>query len=484
MRIASKLWTAATIGVVASLLVTVPASADTPNFDDRNTVRFTVDNAADIGDARPGDGRCEIASGDSKEAKAIIPGPTTPTIPSLGGGKGIPAKTIPTLYPPITLPAPSETDGLCTLRAAVEESNANSKEPHVVTLPSSLGVYRLTEGALNVEGQLQLVRSYGSGERRAAINAGHRSRIFRVSGAGAFLRADGLFLAQGAMRQDYACCDGGAIYIGNGGAVELDRSVVVNSRARDGGAVMVDSGGSLRARWTSFETNSARHDGGAIKAVGYVFLDRVSIYKNTALLGGGIYMASEAGTGFWMENSSVIDNTASSAGGGVFAAARSFNGLVHSTVTGNAAPDGGGYYYATNEATLFAYSILAGNVDSDDPAGRDASPDCYGELTTDGVNLFGAISGFGAGASECWGYDVGEDLIGTVNNPLDPELESVRISSDANGRGDGGELAYRRPTFRSPALDVRAAGTCVTNHDMVRENARSGQPCDLGAIER
>jgi predicted outer membrane repeat protein len=247
---------------------------------------------------------------------------------------------------------------------------------------------------------------------------------------------------------------------------------------------MVDSGGSLRARWTSFESNYARHDGGAIKTVGYAFLDRVSIYMNNALFGGGIYMASEAGTGFWMESSSVLDNTASAAGGGVFAAARSFNGMVHSTVTGNAAPEGGGYYQAHHDEMLFAYSILAGNIDSDDPTARDASPDCRGQVSTDGVNLFGAIAGFGAGASECWGYDVGQDLIGTVNNPLDPELELVRISTDANSRGDGGELAYRRPTFRSPALDVRAAGTCVTNHDMIRENARSGQPCDLGAIER
>ena len=483
MRIASKLWTVVTIGVVASLLVAMPASADAPNFDDRNTVRFTVDNAADIGYARPGDGRCEITSDDGKVDKAVIPDKPTPTIPSLGGG-GISGKTIPTLYPPISPPEPAGPGGLCTLRAAVEESSANGKDPHVVTLPSSLGVYRLTEGALDVDGQLQVVRDYGPGSKRAAINAGHKSRIFVVSGSGAFLRADGLFLSQGAAREDFTCCDGGAIYIGNGGEVEIDRSVVVNSRARDGGAVMVDSGGSLRARWTSFESNYARHDGGAIKTVGYAFLDRVSIYMNKALFGGGIYMASEAGTGFWMESSSVLDNTASAAGGGVFAAARSFNGMVHSTVTGNAAPEGGGYYQAHHDEMLFAYSILAGNIDSDDPTARDASPDCRGQVSTDGVNLFGAIAGFGAGASECWGYDVGQDLIGTVNNPLDPELELVRISTDANSRGDGGELAYRRPTFRSPALDVRAAGTCVTNHDMIRENARSGQPCDLGAIER
>lgn len=483
MRTTNKVWIISVMGVVASLLLAVPASANPPNFEDGNVVRFTVDNAADIGDRRPGDGRCEIEVEDTKEAKAIIPGSPTPTIPSLGGG-GAPSKTIPTLYPPISPPPSSGSAGRCTLRAAVEESNANTKEPHLVTVPSSLGVYRLTEGALEIRGQLKLVRDFGPGSKRAAINAGHRSRIFVVSGPGTFLGIDGLFLAQGSAGANSYCCDGGAIYVGRGGEVELDRSVIVNGRARDGGAVAVDTGGSLRARWTSFETNHAANYGGAISARGYAFLDRSSVYKNTALLGGGIYLASEAGIGFWMENSSVIDNTASVAGGGVFAAARSFNGMVHSTVTGNAAPDGGGYYYNGHEEMLFAYSILAGNIDTEDPTALDASPDCYGEMSTDGSNLFGAISGFGAGDSTCHGYDVSEDIIGTTNNPLDPGLEFVRISTDANNRGDGGELAYSRPSFRSPALDAVPAGRCTTNHDMIRSNARSGEPCDLGAIER
>ena len=470
MRIIGNRLTAGIIGVTtvigSAFVAATPASAGPPS-DDGAAVHFTVDNAADVGDANPGDGRCEIAVDDA--AKDVL-GNNPAALPQVGKGKT--EEALPSLYPQITPQAPAASPGRCTLRAAVEEANANVKEHHRVTLPSRLGVYHLTEGHLGVRGHLTITRDYSAGSKRAAINAGHRSRIFGVTD-GAHLHIDGLFLAQGKAPN----LSGGAIYVRRA-TVELDRSVVVHSHANRGGAIAVDTDGRLEARSTSFESNRADL-GGAIYAVGSVLLHQVSIYDNAAELGGGVYLLPQADESFWAEQTSVIDNTASRAGGGLYFYGEGYVGMIHATIAANAADHGGGIYNGSeNAAFLIAYSILAGNTDTENPTAADASPDCDGEMSTDRGNLFGAIG------ARCYGYDVAEDTYGTVRNPLDPSLEFVRISTDANAQGDGGELAYRRPAFNSPALDMVPAGRCFSNDDMLRAGARSGVPCDLGAIER
>ena len=478
MRTMTRINLAAITALAATTLLWAgPAAADEPDFGSADTVRFTIDNPADVGDHNPGDGRCAIA--ETGAAKKLPAATTTP--PKAGSGS---IKGLPTLFLPIAPPPPADDTGSCTLRAAVQESSARPTVPHVVTLPSSLGVYRLTEGQLVVDGQLMVIREHGPDTGRAAINAGHKSRIFDVSGSGSHLTVDGLFLAQGLSGSAHRGGDGGAILVGDGGQVELLRSVLVHNRGPVGGAVRVEDGGSLFATWTSFESNVANIAGGAISSDGRVLLDRSSVYDNSAQLGGGLHINTSDGDGFWAVNTSVIDNRADY-GGGVYFNSRVFGGMVHSTISGNSAKQGGGYYgHHEAEPLVLGYSILAGNIDTSATGISDTSPDCRGQVSSAAVNLFGAISGFGSGDAECWGYDLGEDLVGTTSRPIDPWLEPAVVSTDANDRGDGGELAHSRPSFRSPALDVVPAGQCGAIDDMIRDDARSGRACDLGAIER
>lgn len=455
--------------LLATLVVATPFPADAQDGSIPPSIEFTVDNPADIADAVPGDGHCEIPSdgGDSDRGKQ---GSST-TVPK--GGKDTQFQTIPTLYPPIAPPSAPDGSGLCTLRAAVEESNANPEVNHLVNLPSDLGLYRLTKGQLRVTGHLRVGREFSEGSKRSAINAGHRSRIFFVE-SGAHLHVDGLFLSQG---QPAGSGGGGALMVTDGAFASVNRSVIVNNRAAFGGGVYIADGGRLDSRYTSYESNTAQ-SGGGIFLLGLLEFEQSSVYNNTADgFGGGLFVNGHHGGHFWFRNSSILDNVAGKDGGGMYRVGPGFNELRFTTVAGNSARQGGGLFNV-GQAIRIANSVVAGNTDTTDPTASNASPDCAGGLEANGTNLIG-IAG-----SACWGYDASTDLVGTASSPLDPGLEAVRISSDGNRWGDGGELAYRRPTASSPLLDVLPPDRCSETRDMIGPNNRVRVPCDLGAIER
>lgn len=469
MQTVVRLWKLAVAGMLLVTLVSAtPAPVDARYGPPVSaTVLFTVDNSADISDADPGDGRCEIPTdggGSRGEPR------TRTTVPK--GGKDTQFQTIPTLYPPITPSAP-DGSGLCTLRAAVEESNANPEVNHEVTLPSDLGVYRLTDGQLRVKGHLRVGRDFSEGSKRSAINAGHRSRIFLVE-SGAHLHADGLFLSQG---KPAGSGGGGAIMILDEGFAQVKRSVIVNNRASFGGGVYVSDGGRLDSLYTSYESNTAQ-SGGGIFLLGLLEFEQSSVYNNTAdSFGGGLFVNGHHGGHFWFRNSSILDNVAGKDGGGMYRVGPGFSELRFTTVVGNSARHGGGLFNVGHPIRI-ANSVVADNTGTTDPAASNASPDCAGGLDANGTNLIGIVS------PTCWGYDASTDLIGSGINPLDPGLETVRISTDGNRWGDGGELAYRRPAASSPLLDVLPADRCSENRDMLGPNKRVRVPCDLGAIER
>jgi hypothetical protein len=90
---------------------------------------FTVNRTTDFADAIPGDGRCETAPG----------------------------------------------NGLCTLRAAIEESNALQDQQSVINLPA--GTYTLTRGSLVITDGV-IIR--GAGSIDTIIDGDHRSGVLEV----------------------------------------------------------------------------------------------------------------------------------------------------------------------------------------------------------------------------------------------------------------------------------------------------------------
>ena len=144
---------------------------------------------------------------------------------------------------------------------------------------------------------------------------------------------------------------GGAIYVKNGGTVELGSSYSVysglpapttffNCEAKQGGAVYVEEGGTvLNGSFSaSFEQCKAEQGGGVYVAGGKVELD---ILKScSATQGGAIYI--EKGT---VSVSKLSENTADQ-GGGVYCNGNCAFDLNDMTMNDNSATQGGGVYVA------------------------------------------------------------------------------------------------------------------------------------------
>jgi CSLREA domain-containing protein len=253
-----------------------------------------------------------------------------------------------------------------------------------------------------------------------------------------------------------------------GAAVEVVGIMLSGGRASEGGGGAVRNRGSLRLRRVVVRSSSLGAPG---------------------LPGGGILSTGE-GSGLEIEESAVIENTATGVGGGIAVDGRMT--LVNSTVSGNAAPlgSGGGVHVfddtdaAIVQATITANSaqvgggILADSVPflSDEHAhlrgtivaGNSAPTDrdCAGAVASDGGNLLGD-------GEECLDFTPGKgDVEGTGAAPLDPLLAEL----DNNG----GTTPTHALLAASPARDQLA--TCEA-FDQRGHSRPAGGACDIGAFE-
>lgn len=261
----------------------------------------------------------------------------------------------------------------CTMRAAVEESNANvgpdtivfrargDSDPYEQTITLHNGELVVTD-SLTID---------GSSSRRPAnvfVLNGNGRRIFRLNN-GTFT-LNGMTLANGNSGNTEPL-DGGAIYVA-GGLLRLDNVWLRNNAAtRYGGALFITNG-------------SAE-------------LNRMTISNNTAAFGGGV--ATRRGS-LTMTNSTVSTNTANGGGnsaeahgGGIYAYSVDSQyhtvRLRHVTVTGNSAGQGrGGGVAVVNGSSQFRFSntlIAANTAATDDPDYTYFN----GIAISDGYNLIG-----------------------------------------------------------------------------------------------
>lgn len=184
---------------VASLLVVKPTAGTFLPEHARSgrLVTFTVDSTADASDAHPGDGRC------------------------------------------------ADTAGRCTLRAAVDEANAEQPGTKVeVVVPP--GIYDLTLGSL--EFRANTVSVIGSGASSTVVAGDGSFRVAHV-GAGATVTLAGVTLTGGdAGDTGY----GGAAL--NTGSLTLASSLVTRNTAIAGGG-LANAGGTLVVAGTTVSNN-------------------------------------------------------------------------------------------------------------------------------------------------------------------------------------------------------------------------------------
>jgi uncharacterized repeat protein (TIGR01451 family) len=274
-------------------------------------------------------------------------------------------------------PSNSPATNTCTLRDAMEASNASTGTDDTITFAAGISP-ALTAGQIVVSDTVvidgnnttAIPGSAGSAQTTISAsggNSGGRAFYFTAGSDNSTLRD----VAVKGFAQGLA--DGGALYSLVPGLTFSDVLFDANSAAW-GGAVS-NGGGSLTISDSTFNGNTATSGGGGIDiyAATSVVVQRSTFSGNQAGgSGGGIL--DEAGT-LTLTNSTLSGNQAGVSGGGL-AVGTGADVLAYLTVTGNSAGgDGEGIYNGTAASDIqLRGSIVAFNDSGAQCAGADATP--------------------------------------------------------------------------------------------------------------
>ncbi len=222
----------------------------------------------------------------------------------------------------------ADANGNCTLRAAVDETNANNAAGDVIMfeLPYP-AVIELTEGSLTFdETSASLV---GPGARRLTIrrsaSAAIPFRIFHVPNAGTRAVIRGLRLEGGIAGSFIA---GGALRIGSGATADLTDVWLTGNSAGAGGAI--SSEGTLTVSRSLIAGNTANVEGGGLHLASgsTTRITNSTITSNSASTGGGIY---SAGT-LLSVNNTISHNSATSSASGIASASGSSVSVLNTMI--------------------------------------------------------------------------------------------------------------------------------------------------------
>lgn len=195
-----------------------------------------------------------------------------------------------------------------TLRQAVEEL-CDGGEITFADEPtdSDDGFYiNLTSGELFIDKQV-VIRNQRGDDLTVALSGGEESRIFNV-GADAVLVIEHLFLYDTQVYEE-----GAAIYVAEGGHLQVRNSIFVRNRARTGGAVFLAPDSVAEFEEVELTGNLAMNQGGAISSNGTLTLTHTSVRGNSAHIGGGLHAAGVTA----ITDSTVEGNMASFYGNGI-----------------------------------------------------------------------------------------------------------------------------------------------------------------------
>lgn len=242
----------------------------------------------------------------------------------------------------------------CTLRAAIQEANAQSTHDGIL-VPS--GTYTLNYTGASEDqaqtGDLDITESVvinGAGQSSTTIDGNQTDRIFDVFCSSCTNTVDlyGLHLRDGSVSSN-----GGALQI-NGGTVNVHDSLISKNAATSGafgGAIF--NLGSLGLFNTAVTDNDAGSLGGGIYnwSGSVIMIDSEISYNESGSSGGGIY-TSDA---ILMQNSSLLSNQAAATGGGIHATTNALVIIARTMITGNRASsnsEGGGGIYNDGSLTV------------------------------------------------------------------------------------------------------------------------------------
>ena len=378
---------------------------------------FPVDSFDDAVDAVPGDGNC---------VSATLPG------------------------------------GPCTLRAAIQESNASTSTADIITLPP--GVYTLSITGANEDkaatGDLDITSNIvisGSGAKTTIIQGKQNwdDRIFHILGTGAAIIS--------------------GVTISGGNTIDdAGAGILLESDDPDDNI----DGGILKLSECRVTHNHATSFGGGISSSGVLTISQCTLDDNrlegdATARGGGLF--TNAGATLSMSNSTVSSNTAQSRGGGVDISNDGRPSTLNNVTIANNrlldldadGPEGAGLYVGNTLVNVYN-SILAGNK-----TGSGTGDDCAGGIRLVQFTLIGVKpQGCNFIDATSTGNAVGgvPGLGPLADNGGQTPTHALLDASQALNAGN--------PAAKDPAADPAA---CYP--DDQRGRPRIGR-CDMGAFER
>ena len=370
------------------------------------------------------------------------------------------------------------SDGLCTLREAIQAANSNTASGAAAGECAAGNSSESDTINFSVTGTITLLTALpdllssmslnGPGANLLTISGNSANRVFSVSvpSPGTVTLA-GLTLSNG-----QSSGNGGGILKAGTGSLNITGSKITGNSAAFGGGIFSNSPGPINIinSTLSNNTTAASGFGGAIFNAfsgGTVSILNSTVMNNSAVQGFGGGIANTGAGVVNVLNSTLHNNaaTGSGSGGGIFNQGGGPVNLTNATFSGNSAGRGGALVNSSTGTVIFANSTVANNSATTSGGGIDNAgtvrvqlrntivalntapngPDLNGTFTTHGRNLVGnnaaVTSQFPAGNPNANG-----DLVGTDVSPLNPMLGPLQ--------NNGGPTHTMLPLPGSPAINA------------------------------
>ncbi|HNT53702.1 MAG TPA: choice-of-anchor Q domain-containing protein [Anaerolineaceae bacterium] len=318
----------------------------------------------------------------------------------------------------------ADSNGDCSLPAAIQEADAC---PGADTIRLSHVAYQLEERVFEIHEDLTITNPLAS---FSAISNGSVARLFIVP--------SGVKLTLDAVKINYS---GG---IESNGQVWLYDCMLEDNQpdaGEDGGAIWSGSANGylyIDHSWIGNNTAGTGADGGGIYSNSPTMIFNSFVYENSAVDGGGIYLAG--GSQSIVLETRVNDNTATANGGGLYVVAGGY-GASHSVagshIVNNEAQNGGGLFVTETDIYLTNTSLIANHATNNGGGLLITAQITYPKAYLTNVTVGGnAAENHGGGL--CFGADTRGDLsnVTVTQNSADWSTTGV-----GNGSGDGGGIA-------------------------------------------
>lgn len=367
--------------------------------------------------------------------------------------------------------------GLCSLRAAVMEANANANGDRI-EVPT--GVYKLTLPASSGGGSLTItnnvtIRGAGaastiidgnlvtySGQPGGCPESGTERTVFRINNGNVTLS---YLTIQGGYAQN-----GGGVYVVKG-TTEITDSVIRSNAAYTGGGGLLVDKGIVRVRRTAITQNCAvgAFGGGIRNSAGEVWMYESLVSNNRSNRAGGIRNDGLLNLRSTTVSGNGVESPDAGTGGisqGGFAFLNNVT-LTNNSGRGNqtASFTGGGIQTLNTGTTVVKNSIIAKNN------GLGGADDCAGKaFTADSrFNLIGNTTGCALPANtSTWLLNINPNLGALASNGGPTQTHALLSGSPAVN------MAYQ---FPPPAADG------CEPHDQRGVPHPQGGRCDMGAYE-